>query len=184
MKLNKAFWWVLGGLAVAGSLACGSGSSDGSKVGDGGAPPAASATASASGGGAYTTQVGKSIRVDQGGTVATYTVASPTRGHATVVQKPAHGVFLLLHVTIAVEKGSVLAGGLDLKLIGPDGTVYEQDLVPVADKPGLRAGEVSAHQKTDGWIMFDTSEKAASGGRVQIKTSGPLDDDKFAYWQL
>jgi hypothetical protein len=100
---------------------------------------------------------------------------------------PENGVFLLVHVAVRAKKGKVYACGCDFTLVDAGGKVYTWSLGDFAGKPSFSSPDLVAGQHADGWIVFDVSRSALTGGRVEVRPSvhfGYKHDHLYGSWRL
>lgn len=168
------------------ALACGGGSGTKSKVSGGHGTGVATATPAKT----TTAKVGQTVTLtsnDLGDkTVVDVTVANAkqySKEPGAYGDKPEHGVFLVLNVTVLCKDGSYSPNPLNFKFVAKDGAVSETAL-SVAFTPELEATDLATGQKASGKIVFDVSKAAMSGGRVQIDGVGLDFDAPAAYWSL
>jgi hypothetical protein len=136
--------------------------------------------------GPVTAKMGQSITVDatlfgEGDQVLTYTVAKGRTLRApNSFEKPDHGQYYGVNLTVVVRAGNQFACGDDISFVAKDGTVYEPAITSHSGQ--FECVELHTGQRKAGLVVFDIPKAALNGGKIQIKSF--WDDQPYGYWTL
>jgi uncharacterized protein DUF4352 len=188
MTIRRLALTLAAPIAILLALACGSGGKTGTTSEPGissGEPTAATPTAT-SAAPVATVPAGQPLVVtrDVFGTmtVVEVTVSDVKAGvKGDQFTKPQRGQFVTAKVAVLAKEGKYQASPYSFKLVGPDGSVFDSSLLSVA-RPDLPSSELSAGQRTSGYVTFDAAVGAEKGGRIALKDW--LAEGDAGYWKL
>lgn len=134
--------------------------------------------------GPVTAAMGQTVTLKSGDDVVDMTLSDPKQysKDPKYGQKPQHGVYLTIAVTVQCKSGSHFGSTGEFKLVAADGTAYQADLGVGFDT--LDFTELSAGQKKSGLIVFDVPKAAVTGAKIQVDGIGLDFDTPAAYWTV
>jgi len=174
--------FIIGSLVVlaAFGIACGSTKTGSSVSGDG-------QTGAANGAqGPATAAMGQTITLSNSSTSVDITLANAqqyTNNPNNSFDQPQKGLYVVVSATIVCTKGTYDANEFNFKFVGGDGTAYDPGIA-IGFDPTLNSVTLNEGQKAVGNIVFDVSQAAAAGGKVQVDGIGLDFDQPAGYWTL
>jgi hypothetical protein len=174
--------FVIISLAVlaAFAIACGSATTGSSVTGNG-------QTGTANGNqGPATAAIGQTITLTDSSTSVTITLANAkqyTSNPNNSFDQPQNGVYVVVNATIVCTKGTYDVNPVNFKFVGGDGSAYDPGIA-VGFDPMLNLVTLNPGQKSVGNIVFDVTQAAVSGAKIQVDGIGLDYNQPAAYWTL
>jgi hypothetical protein len=190
MKINRKSALVTAAVVVFGfgALACGGAGNDSDS---GKSPKVSGSAASASpdqSSGPVTAKVGQTVTITDGLSgedEIAFTVKSvkQVKSDNQFAQPEKGKVFIGVQITTRINKGDALMTGDEIKLIGPDGEVYNNEMF-VAGIDGLfEWTNLKAGQQKSGLVIFQAPSSAAGKG-AKIEVNSFWGDSPSAYFTV